>query len=239
MPRFLTIIPAYNEQSSIAMVVADIRKALPEGDVLVVCDGSTDTTALAAARAGAAVLVLPLNLGIGGAVQAGYRWATLHDYDVVLRLDADGQHDPAWADALVQPILSGEADVTIGSRFVKRLQGNHQPPPLRRLGILLFSRVVSAMTHQPILDPTSGFRCVNQRAAAFSARSHPYDFPEVESVVHYAQAGFKIVEVPVVMRDRSHGTSTITGFRAAYYAVKVLLALAVLTFGKSKFRDSP
>ncbi|MBT8207979.1 MAG: glycosyltransferase family 2 protein [Acidimicrobiia bacterium] len=227
--RLVTIIPAHNEAASIAHVVKEVKNALPESAVLVIDDGSTDSTASEAQLVGAQVLKLPHNLGIGGAVQAGYRWATVNDFDVVLRLDGDGQHDPAEGPALIQPILDGEADVTIGSRFVLDQTDQHRPPFFRRVGIAVFSKLVSLLVKASVSDTTSGYRCVTKEVAQYSALYHPHDFPEVESIVHYHRAGFRILEVPVLMRDRLHGTSTINGLKSYYYAFKVLLALGLLS----------
>jgi hypothetical protein len=198
----------------------------------VVDDGSDDDTADTARAAGARVLQLHENLGIGGAVQAGYMWAVSVGAEVVLRVDGDGQHDVREARALVDLVSADEADIVIGSRFLETDTSSFRSTTMRRVGIRVFSRLVHILTRQRITDPTSGFRCVSAGAARYSAGRHPHDFPEIESLVHYHRAGFRIREVPVHMRARADGASSIRGFRSAYYTAKVLLALFVLAIEK-------
>jgi glycosyltransferase involved in cell wall biosynthesis len=229
VPKTLVFIPAYNEAESIFSVVAETRASLPTADVLVVDDASTDATAQRAAEAGAEVVSLPFNVGIGGAVQTGYKFAATMGYDIVARLDGDGQHIPAQLPALIEPVARGEVDMAVGSRF---LQGRgydlllrYHPPLTRSLGIKLFSTVVSAIVGQRLTDTTSGFRAANREVAAFYAHECPQDYPEVEGLISLHRAGFSICEVPVVMRDRIAGRSSITSVRAFYYVFKVLLAV--------------
>lgn len=226
MPKPVVVIPAFNEEGSIRQVLMELSSVLPDIDVCVVDDGSSDATAAIAKATGAKVVRLPVNIGIGGAIQTGYLWAVRNGYDPILRIDADGQHDPASAPSLFAA-LEGGADVAIGSRFLTS-EENHRPPPLRRIGIRIFSAIVSLLAKQRISDPTSGYRCLTAEAAAFGAHSHPFDFPEVEGVVNFARGGFKVTEVPVIIRERTSGRSTIRGRRAAYYALKVLIALFII-----------
>ncbi len=233
--NLVAVVPAYNEQDSIASVVRELQAAVPDATVLIVDDGSDDSTAKVAHDSGALVVRLPVNVGIGAAVQAGYLWALSRGFTMILRVDADGQHDPRWAPDLIRAVEDG-ADVAIGSRFLSS-GPNHQPPALRRIGIAIFSSIVTLLARQRITDPTSGFRCMSRRAAEFAAAAQPFDFPEVEGIVHFARAGFEITEVPVVMRDRRHGHSTIRRGRAVYYALKVLIALFILsTYPREKER---
>jgi glycosyltransferase involved in cell wall biosynthesis len=221
--KTLVIIPAHNEEECIAAVVAETRAALPEADILVVNDASTDATAQQAAAAGAMVISLPFNLGIGGAVQTGYKFAAREGYDMVARLDGDGQHAPAHLPALIAPVVNGQADVTIGSRF---LQGDSYNSPLARsVGIKLFATIVSAIVGQPLTDTTSGFQVVNRDVLTFYAQEYPQDYPEVESLVLLHRAGFRMREVPTSFRHRQTGQSSITSARAFYYVFKVLLAI--------------
>ena len=225
--RILMIIPAYNECTNIRPTIEGIFSARVRGaaaDVLVIDDGSTDGTAAEARRAGARVIRLPLNLGIGGAVQTGYLYARRHAYDVVVRLDADGQHDPGFIEPLMAPILDGEADMTIGSRFLKPYLG-YRSSLVRRIGIHFFAELISFLLHCRITDPTSGFRAVNARGIELFASHFPSDYPEPESIVTAQRCGLRIREVPVKMHERLSGHSSIRYLATLYYMIKVTLAV--------------
>jgi glycosyltransferase involved in cell wall biosynthesis len=230
-PRCLAIVPAFNEAASIADVVTEIRDVDPEIEVLVVDDGSLDATAVVASAAGARVIRLPLNLGIGGAVQAGYLYAYERGFDIAVQIDGDGQHDAQELARLLQPILRGDADLAIGTRFAG--PRTYRAPLARRIGISLFAGLVSLRVRQRMTDTTSGFRAVNRRGIRLFAADYPHDYPEVESVVTAARGDLRIAEVPVQMRQRSGGTSSITTLRSFYYVVKVLLALFVGLFPRT------
>jgi glycosyltransferase involved in cell wall biosynthesis len=228
--RVLVVMPAYNEQDSIAAAIAEVRATNPEVDLLVVDDGSADATAVIAEQAGVPVCRLPYNLGVGGAMRAGYRYAVRHDYDVVVQIDADGQHDPAEVSKLMAEMEKGDIDMVVGSRF---LSDDHlYPAPIsRRTGIHIFAFVCSRITGQKISDPTSGFRLCNRRAIELFARDYPHDYPEVEAtlVLHYHR--LRMREVPVQMFERGGGASSISGSgKSAYYMVKVLLAIFIGLF---------
>jgi len=225
MPKTLIIVPAYNEEDSLPGVIRDLGMHFPEGDILVVDDGSRDRTAEIARAAGVGVVRLPFNLGIGGAVQTGYRYAQRQGYDIAVQFDGDGQHVAAEIRELLAPILKGRADLVVGSRFLKR--GDYRPPFLRKVGIWIFSRTLSAIIGAPVTDTTSGFRAVNARVIAFFARLYPEDYPEVESLVLLHRAGMRIEEKAVTMRGRTGGKSSITPIRSAYYMIKVLLAVFI------------
>jgi glycosyltransferase involved in cell wall biosynthesis len=227
-PRCLAIVPAYNEAESIAEVVAEIRDHDEDIEVLVVDDGSTDATAAIAESAGAKVLRLPANLGIGGAVQAGYLYAFERGFDFAVQVDGDGQHDAAELQRLLEPVLSGRADLAIGTRFAG-LQ-SYRAPIARRVGIGLFATLVSLRVRQRMTDTTSGFRAVNRRGICLFAADYPHDYPEVEAVVTAARGDLRVCEVPVAMRQRVTGRSSITTVRSFYYVAKVLLALFVGLF---------
>jgi glycosyltransferase involved in cell wall biosynthesis len=227
-PRCLAIVPAYNEAASIAEVVCEIRDFDPGIEVLVVDDGSTDATAALAEAAGARVLRLPFNLGIGGAVQAGYLYAFEHGFDLAVQIDGDGQHDARELRRLFEPILAGRADMAIGTRFAGTR--TYRAPLARRIGIGLFATLVSLRVRQRMTDTTSGFRAVSRRGIRLFAADYPHDYPEVESVVTAARGHLRVCEVPVAMRQRVGGQSSITTFRSFYYVVKVLLALFVGLF---------
>jgi glycosyltransferase involved in cell wall biosynthesis len=224
--RIAAIVPAFEEESAIGGVVASIQAFDPGIDVLVVDDASSDGTARAAADAGATVLRLPYNVGIGGAVQTGFKAAVERGYDVAVRLDGDGQHDATHLGALLGPVLGGEADVVTGSRFVGSADG-YRPPLARRVGITWFAWLVSALTRRRVTDTTSGFQAFNRRALELFAEDYPSDYPEVEASLLIARLDLRSVEVPVAMREREHGQSSITFVRSVYYMLKVTLALLV------------
>jgi glycosyltransferase involved in cell wall biosynthesis len=226
--RRMALVPAYNEQGSIGGVIDEIRAADPEIEIVVVDDGSRDDTAGAAAAKGARVLRLPFNVGIGGAVQTGYRYAHEHGFDLALRVDGDGQHDPAWFGVLAKPVLSGHADIAVGSRFIA--SRGYRSSRSRRQAIRLLAWTVTLLVGGRVTDPTSGFQVTNRRAIALFAAYYPHDYPEVEATVLAAKAGLRRAEVPVEMRERSAGRSSIGAVRSVYYMVKVMLAIFVAIF---------
>jgi glycosyltransferase involved in cell wall biosynthesis len=223
--RRVAIVPALNEAGTVGSVVAEIRAFDPSFEVVVVDDGSTDETTEAALEAGARVLRLPMNLGIGGAMQAGYLYALENAFDVAVQVDGDGQHDPRELGRLLEPILEGRADMVIGTRFAG--ERTYRAPIGRSLGIRLFAAIVSVRVRQRMTDTTSGFRAVNKRGITVFAGDYPHDYPEVETVVTASRGGLRICEVPVEMRVRSAGRSSITNVGSVYYMSKVLLALFI------------
>lgn len=227
--RRVAIVPAFNEEASIAGVVSELLAYDPGLRVVVVDDGSTDRTAEVARAAGAKVISLPFNLGIGGAVQTGFRYAWEQGFDVAVRADGDGQHDPAELPKLLEPILRHEADLVVGSRFAGSTSG-YRGSILRRVGIQIFAHVVSLIARQRVTDTTSGFRAANRRAIRLFAADYPHDYPEVEATVLVHRHKLTMVEVPVAMRTRASGRSSINAFRSVYYMVKVMLALFVGLF---------
>jgi glycosyltransferase involved in cell wall biosynthesis len=231
--RRIAIVPAYNEERNVGRVLDELRALDPGLDLVVVSDGSTDHTAEVAAARGAHVIRLPFNLGIGGAVQTGFRHAWEEGYELAVRLDGDGQHDPAELRALVAPVVAGEADLAVGSRFVG--VGGYRSSAARRIGIRILARVVSAIARQRLTDTTSGFQACNRRAIAVYAADLPHDYPEVEGMVMAIRHRIRLVEVPVTMREREHGRSSIGALASIYYMVKILLALFVDLFR----RDMP
>jgi glycosyltransferase involved in cell wall biosynthesis len=199
-------------------------------DVLVVDDGSHDGTAEVAHAAGARVARLPFNLGIGGAVQTGYRLAWDEGYEVAVQIDGDGQHRPDQLARLLEAIRGGGANYVIGSRFA--LSSDYRPSRSRRSGIVILSRLVSVVVRRRLTDPTSGFRAADRRTIELFAAHYPHDYPEVEALVLAARSGLRIAEVPVTMRRRASGRSSITPPRAVYYMVKVMLAVLVQCMGR-------
>ena len=225
-PTLVAVVPAWNEAGAIGQVVDEIVATAMGVDVVVVDDASTDETAGVAEAHGAIVLRLPFNVGIGGAVQTGFKYALAHGYDVAVRLDGDGQHDPSELPKLLGPIERGEANLVIGSRFADG-SGSYRPPFARRMGIRVFARLVSLLGGQRVTDTTSGFIALDALAIQLFADEYPHDYPEVEATLVALRSGLGLVQVQVDMRERETGTSSITFVRSLYYIVKVMLALLV------------
>ncbi len=223
----LAVVPAYNEAATVGRVVRAVRDDAPSFDVLVVDDGSTDATRATAEHAGARVLRLPFNLGIGGAVQAGFTYALEHGYDFMVQVDGDGQHDPGEIAKLQRTMRADpEVDMVCGSRFLGP-DMRYPAPVSRRTGIHLFAFLLSRIVGQRVSDPTSGFRLYNRRAINLFARDYPHDYPEVEAVLLLHTHRLCMQEVAVRMFKRGGGTSSITSGKSVYYMVKVLLAIFV------------
>jgi len=230
-PKLLVIIPAYNEEGSVGIVIGDVKRYLPQVEVLVVNDGSTDHTSEKARNSGATVLDLPFNLGIGGAMQAGYIYANEKGYDIAIQVDGDGQHDPKEIGKLLKALEEKQLDMAIGSRFIDD-STEYIASVMRRVGITFLSKVISMIAGQKITDPTSGFRATNRKAIELFALDYPQDYPEPEAVVLVHQCGLRMEEVPVRMSERYAGESSITKTRSIYYMAKVLLAIFVDCFKK-------
>jgi hypothetical protein len=205
-----------------------MSEADPDLAVVVVDDGSRDATATIAEKAGATVLRLPFNLGIGGAVQTGYLYALENGFGIAVQVDGDGQHDPGELPKLLGPIIEGRADFVVGTRWAG--EGDYSASLARRIGIELFARIVSLIVRRRVTDTTSGFRAVNRTGIRLFAADYPADYPEVETTALAHRHGMRIVEVSVRMRDRAGGSSSITLVRSIYYVVKVSLALFIGLF---------
>ena len=223
--RILVIVPAFNESGNIGRTVQEIRACgLKNVDILAINDGSTDATEKEALLAGGLVVSLPFNLGIGAAVQTGFQYAKSHQYDIAVQIDGDGQHDAAYLGKIVEPIFRQEADMVVGSRFLEK-SGGYRSSFSRRVGINFFVHLINALTGVKVNDPTSGFRAYNKKMIGLFSEYYPHDFPEPEAIVVAQQAGARIVELPVVMRAREAGSSSIRYFKTLYYMVKVTLAI--------------
>jgi glycosyltransferase involved in cell wall biosynthesis len=223
MQRILAIVPALNEAGNIGSVVENLKQVSPWLDVLVIDDGSTDQTAEVARTHGANVISLPVNLGIGGAVQTGFLYAVKYHYDIALQVDGDGQHRAEEIKKLIEPIFQGEADVTIGSRFLSKT--SYKSALFRRLGIYLLSKTIQSVVRKKYSDPTSGFRAYNQKALRMVSAHYSTDYPEPDSIVTLVKNGMRVVEVSVEMDARLSGSSSITPFKSGYYMFKVSLAI--------------
>jgi len=223
-PRILIIVPAFNEKKNISRTLEDIRACGVAADLVVIDDGSQDGTSGVVRACGVRVVALPFNLGIGGAVQTGFCYALRNGYDVAVQIDGDGQHDTAYVKDLLVPILTGKADIAVGSRFIPPFLG-YRSSFVRRLGILFFASLISFLTRCRVTDPTSGFRAFNRRALALFADEYPQDYPEPESIVLAHKSGLTLKEVPVEMRARRHGHSSIRYLYTLYYMTKVTLAI--------------
>ncbi len=223
--KILVLIPCYNEEENIVATVERLRASCPTVDFLVINDCSTDRSAALLRAHGYPFLDLPVNLGIGGGVQCGYRYARDNGYDVAVQMDGDGQHDPAYLFAVVDPVLRGEADMCIGSRFLTG--GGFQSSFMRRVGIRFLSGMIFLLCGQRILDVTSGFRATNARMTAYFADHYATDYPEPEAILAASLAGYRVGEAPVIMRERQGGVSSISSFKSAYYMIKVSLSLII------------
>ncbi|MDD1650343.1 MAG: glycosyltransferase family 2 protein [Methylococcaceae bacterium] len=231
MHNTLILIPAYNEGARINDQVRSVRRIMPACDVLVINDGSRDGTARAAAEAGALVVSHPFNLGYGVAIQTGYKFAAANRYEFLVQMDGDGQHEPACIPSLLAPIVAGEADLALGSRFLD--SNSYEPSLMRRFGMWFFRRLVSLLIGQPITDSTSGFQAFNRRVFSFFASgAFPCDYPDADMLVTLHRAGFRIREVPVRMYANAEGKSMHDGWKPFYYIYKMLLSIVVTLLRK-------
>ncbi len=224
--RILAIVPAYNEEEALPVSISDLRAGPVPLDIVVIDDGSRDATSAVARRLGVAVVTLPFNLGIGGAHQTGFLYAVEGGYDLALIFDADGQHFAREIPALIAPLLAGEADIAVGSRFVENR--GYRGATTRRAGIMLLSSLIRILSGRRYFDVTSGFRAFNARALGVLAHDYPQDFPEPESLLTIRRYALRACEVPTTMGARVGGVSSLHGaWRSAWYMLKVSLALCI------------
>ena len=221
--KSIVIIPAYNEEKSIVKTVQDICEHAPEFDYVIINDCSTDRTLSVCRKHHLHVLNLPVNLGIGGAVQTGFLYAYKNGYDYAVQFDGDGQHDAQYLQKMRDYMIEQNADMLIGSRFLEK--EGFQSTGMRRFGIRYFSALIKFLTGEKITDPTSGMRMINRDILAMYSESYPKDYPEPESVVAIINSGKKVMEYPVIMRKRMEGTSSISPLKSVYYMIKVSLAI--------------
>lgn len=230
--KILVIIPAYNEAESIENVINKLKQDCPQADYIVVNDCSKDDTLQILRGCNASYIDLPLNLGIGGGVQTGYKYALNNNYDIAIQIDGDGQHDTSYLMDVIQPIVNGQADIVIGSRFIDK--EGFQSSGVRRLGIKFLSKLIKICTGIEVKDVTSGFRAVNRKYIKVYAENYPTDYPEPEAIVEAALGGARIMELPVVMRERENGESSINAGRSIYYMIKVSCAIVICRFANRK-----
>ena len=221
----LIIIPAYNESESIEKTIRNIQKDAPDFDYIIINDCSTDNTLQICQDNKFPVLDLPLNLGIGGAVQTGYLYDYENGYDAAVQVDGDGQHDPAFLNEMADYLATNHLDMVIGSRFIEK--EGFQSSRARRMGIQYFSNLIYGMTKKRITDPTSGLRMAGKKVIKLFAKNYPKDYPEPESVVAILRRGMKVKEIPVIMRERQGGVSSISMGKSVYYMIKVSLAILI------------
>lgn len=223
MKNALIIIPAYNEEASIAKVVKDIEDKAPAFDYVIINDCSKDSTPGICRKNGYNFVDLPLNLGIGGAVQTGYKYAYENGYEYAVQIDGDGQHDPQFLETMLEKIQENGADMLIGSRFIDN--EGFQSSFMRRFGIKWLSNLIKLLTGTCITDPTSGLRMGNRKVIEEFSKLYPKDYPEPESEIFLLNRGYTVKEMPVIMRERQGGTSSISPIKSAYYMIKVSIAL--------------
>lgn len=232
--KTLIIIPAYNEAKNLTGLLDRLNLVCPEHDLVVINDSSNDNTLAVCAERGVNVIDLPVNLGIGGAVQSGYRYALYNRYDAAVQVDGDGQHNPEHIGVLLTELENG-ADICIGSRFITG--EGYQSSATRRVAIRYFSLLIRLFSGYRVTDPTSGFRACGRKALKLFAKDYPQDYPEPESIVNAARHKLRVVEVPVVMNERKEGKSSITRIKSIYYMIKVSLAIIIASFYNTRRKE--
>lgn len=234
--KILVLVPCYNEEENIVATIERLKATCPGVDFLVINDCSTDSSPALLKSHGYPYLDLPINLGIGGGVQCGYQYARDNGYDVAVQMDGDGQHDPHYLFHVVDPVLQGQYDMCIGSRFIQK--EGFQTSFMRRVGIRFLSGLIRLLCGKQVLDVTSGFRAANSRMIEYFSRHYASDYPEPEAILSASLSGFRVGEVPVVMQERQGGMSSISTFKSAYYMIKVSLALIINRFSIRKVKEA-
>ena len=233
--KVLLMIPAYNEAENLEKIISRIISDYPQYDYVIINDGSTDKTAELCIEKGYKYISLPVNLGIGGAGQTGYRYALSKGIDIAVQIDGDGQHDIAYVGKVIEPIVKGNADIVIGSRFVgeRNDEGEFKSTVMRRAGIRWLSGLIKFLTGKRVYDVTSGYRAADLKFISYFAENYSADYPEPDAIVAAVENGARIEEVPVVMHERANGKSSIGFWKSGYYMIKVTLSLFIsrLSFG--------
>jgi glycosyltransferase involved in cell wall biosynthesis len=233
MGSILVVIPAFNESANLTGVLDDVRMNIPQADILVVNDGSTDQTPDIARNAGVMLLDIPYNIGYGGALQTGFRFATEYHYDHVVTIDGDAQHDPASATNLMMEMERSGADVVIGSRFLK---GDYRMPVARRIGVWLFSRIANLYTGVQFTDPTSGFQLLSRKVFTYlsEGNNYPLDYPDVNIIMAMHKMHFTVTEAPVTMREKPGGKSMHSGHKPFVYVIRMFLSILMILLRKEE-----
>ena len=235
--KVLVVIPAYNEHGRIGEVVRAVKGVVPSAKILVVNDCSSDDTGKEAADAGAFVVTHILNLGYGAALETGYLYALQYGYELIVQMDGDGQHLPDEIPKILAPVLNGEADIAIGSRYLPS-RNTYKTPLTRKAGQKFFGMILSLITRYQITDPTSGFQCLNRKAFdLFTRGQFPHDFPDADVLLMAHYAGFRVKEVPVVMLKRSGGESMHDGLKPLYYVIKMILAITMVFLSQRRWKQ--
>ncbi len=234
MTKVLLIIPAYNEEGSILKTCMTVKKCDSSLDFVVINDGSKDKTEEICIKNNLPHINLIHNLGIGGAVQTGYKYAYENNYDIAIQFDGDGQHDVTYVPKIIEPILKGETNMVIGSRFVDKNSSEFKSSGARRMGIRLISFFIKLVTKKKVYDTTSGFRAVDKSLIEYFARNYPVEYPEPVSTTQILKEGFSITEVPVSMNEREEGVSSIRAWKSVYYMINVILSILVVGIGGRK-----
>lgn len=232
IPKILFIIPAYNEEVSILKTIREIHSFNPNWDIIVINDGSTDRTKEILDENNIPSIHLIMNLGIGGAVQTGYKYAAENDYDIAIQFDGDGQHNINDVEKLIEPLLNDMADFVVGSRFLSESREGFQSSFLRRIGIVLIAKTIGLLSQHSVSDPTSGFRAANKRIIHFFSSVYPIEFPEPESLMILHKLNYRVKEVPSIMNERQGGKSSIHSWISAYYMLNVLFSLWIVSLRK-------
>lgn len=230
--KIVAIIPTFNESANIGRVIQDLRAKRMVNEIVVIDDGSNDSTVEIAKEAGATVVPLVTHLGYGAALQTGYMYAYNNHFDVVVQLDGDGQHDPEFVKSLIDCLITKQCDLVIGSRFLS--EKHYQAPLMRRCGMRLFQWIIYLLIRKKITDPTSGFQALNQKVIHFFTKEamYPSDYPDADMILLLHNVGFRIEEIPVIMHESQTGQSMHSGIRPLYYVVKMMLSIFSVLFGQ-------